>query len=533
MMNFLNSSFFAYLKEEKLIGECVLLADINEGQFFQEQIHSLQWDEENLIKGFQDFYGYPYYDLLCEQKGKMKLQLPLEWYEKNLLLPVEKTEGILCCAIGKPISQDEAKQLSEALGEKVKFVLADEVLIRNKLFSDYYPNIYREKTYGNLTISYDLLSEEKTEKLDDIDYYIQRLIKDAWGRKASDIHLGFRENKFTILMRVDGILEHYADLDENIHSSMINKIKILSDLDIAEKRLPQEGHFVVKQDQDMMDIRVATIGLYRGEKVVLRLLPHKRQYQSLKNLDFSEDNLDKVTRILEGKQGLVLVTGPTSSGKTTTLYAMLEHLKKQTLVIYSVEDPIEAHIDGVNQIQVNVRGGLDFALSLRGVLRQDPDIILIGEIRDMETAQIAIRAALTGHLVLASLHIPYAQAAIERMDDLGVNEELFSTTVRAVIGQRLLVKRCAYCSAEDSSIQDICQYCHGSKKSGRIAVHEVWLPEEEDRIAIRENQDSLTVRRNNRQKGFLTMWDDAHSKAEEGKLDLDLKENRWFKQEVL
>ena len=290
------------------------------------------------------------------------------------------------------------------------------------------------------TANEDALSQAPIVKL------VKQMVEQAVHKRASDIHIEPMENKLRIRFRIDGVLEEEMLHDISLHQAMVARIKIISGLDISEKRRPQDGRTTAVVDRQEYDIRVSLLPTVYGEKVVMRLAQKKGLTTDKKMLGFTQEALKKFDKILEHPNGIILVTGPTGSGKSTTLYTALSELNTEGVNIITVEDPVEANINGINQVQVNEKAGLTFAAALRSILRQDPDIIMIGEIRDAETAEIAVKASITGHLVVSTLHTNSAASTITRLADMGVESYLIADSVVGVIAQRLVRRVCPKCS---------------------------------------------------------------------------------------
>jgi len=316
----------------------------------------------------------------------------------------------------------------------------------------------------------------------------QETLEHAFLEKATDVHIEAQEEFTHLRFRVDGSLRTYRRIKVTYHEHLCAHIKVLAQLDIAEKRLPQDGRLnftpnttgVVKMNPHKIDCRVSTLPTVYGEKIVVRLLTNSLGNLRLEQLGYDSEQLFKVQSSLNAPQGLILVTGPTGSGKTLTLYTFLTLLNDGTRNISTVEDPPEIMLSGINQVAVNEKSGMDFAKSLRAMLRQDPDIIMIGEIRDAVTAQTALQAAQTGHLVLATLHTNSCVSTITRLRYLGCEKDVLAQSLLLVTAQRLLRKRCTYCSANGTS----CNYCKNTGYLGRFAVHEVLKLDSEIRSAI-------------------------------------------------
>ncbi|MCR5348742.1 MAG: GspE/PulE family protein [Bacilli bacterium] len=338
--------------------------------------------------------------------------------------------------------------------------------------------------------------------------FIDSTLEEAVKIGASDIHVEPSEKKVNVRYRIDGDLHEQATFDISFFPAISTRIKILSGIDIAEKRIPQDGHISKVIDGEKCDFRVSTLPTIHGEKFVIRVLDKKIFSMSLEELRFSKDVNETIQKILHHAHGIILLTGPTGSGKTTTLYSFLRELNKPSVNIVTIEDPVEYSMESINQIQINNKADLTFASALRSILRQDPDIIMVGEIRDEETAQIAIRAAITGHLVLSTLHTNDAPGAVTRLIDMGAASYLVSDALVAVISQRLLKRLCPHCKKqvlttpeqrhglglkEDAMIYEPngCPYCNNTGYRGRLAVHEIMYLNDELRSVI--NQPDVTM----------------------------------------
>lgn len=324
---------------------------------------------------------------------------------------------------------------------------------------------------------------------------LDSLLIHGYEENASDIHIEPREKNLVVRMRIDGQLVKYMSLEKELHPPLIARAKILSGMDIAEKRLPQDGHMKTEVHGVEMNIRSSTIPTIYGEKAVLRFLNRNMPIDRAYTFGMSEENYRKVLDILKRPNGILYITGPTGSGKTTTLYMILDYLVKNPINIITIEDPVEKNIDGINQIQVNLQAGLTFDLGLRAALRQDPDVIMIGETRDSQTAKISVRAAITGHLVLSTLHTNDAVSAIVRMTDMGVEPFLAADSLSGILAQRLVRKICPECAVwtepnkEELAILGPgikrvrkgmgCSFCNHTGYKGRMAVHEVLTVDKE------------------------------------------------------
>ncbi|MEY2805367.1 MAG: putative ral secretion pathway protein (Type traffic warden ATPase), component of type [Pseudomonadota bacterium] len=358
--------------------------------------------------------------------------------------------------------------------------------------------------------------EDLLEATDDapIIRLLNALLSQAAREGASDIHIEAYERHSSVRLRVDGVLREVAQPHRALHAALISRLKIMAELDIAEKRLPQDGRISLRLGQRAIDIRVSTLPGAHGERAVLRLLDKSSTRLSLSDLGMTGDTLNRWLAQLRQPHGLLLVTGPTGSGKTTTLYAALQALNAAEINILTVEDPIEYELPGVGQTQVNPRIELDFARALRAILRQDPDVIMIGEIRDHETAQIAIQASLTGHLVLATLHTNDAPSAVTRLIDMGVEPFLLSSSLLGVLAQRLVRKRCPVCQGNG------CEACHQSGHQGRMGIFELMLATGELRELIHQNAPESALRESALTAGMVPMRTDGERLVTQGLISL-------------
>jgi len=387
-------------------------------------------------------------------------------------------------------------------------------------------------------------NEEKTaENSGPIIKLVNQIILQAIEQDVSDIHIEPYEKLVRVRYRVDGMLRKIAEYPSKMHHSVISRIKILSDLDIAERRLPQDGKFYLKNKGEQYDFRVSTMPTVNGEKVVLRLLKVSNSNKRLTDLGFSDYNYNRLEYLLKFPYGIILVTGPTGSGKSTTLVGIINHLKNVTQNIVTVEDPVEYSISGVNQCQTHAEIGLNFARFLRAILRQDPDIIMIGEIRDKETAQLAIEASMTGHLVLSTLHTNTASAAVNRLLNLGIEPDLLGVSLLGVMGQRLVRTICPECKKkrpllnkefretaklllpnEDEYYEYYgsgCQTCRKTGYKGRTGIHEVLIVDKKIRQLMNEGAPESQIEAIARKSGMRTMFEDGMLKSISGETTID------------
>ncbi|HEY1995589.1 type II secretion system ATPase GspE [Paraburkholderia sp.] len=357
---------------------------------------------------------------------------------------------------------------------------------------------------------------------------INALLTQAAREQASDIHIEPFENASVVRFRVDGTLRDVVRPKKALHGALISRIKIMAQLDIAEKRLPQDGRITLRVGGRPVDVRVSTLPTGHGERAVLRLLEKDASRLNLEALGMGPDTLVKFDKLIGRPHGIVLVTGPTGSGKTTTLYASMSRLETATANIMTVEDPIEYDLSGIGQTQVNERIGMTFARALRSILRQDPDIIMIGEIRDLETAQIAVQASLTGHLVLATLHTNDAASAVTRLTDMGVEPYLLASSLLGVLAQRLVRRLCPVCreqrTDEHGHVQWHpvgCEKCGHSGYAGRRGVYELLLIDDTIRTLVHRNAADAEILAAGRAQGMRTLREDSERWLANGTTSLE------------
>ena len=369
--------------------------------------------------------------------------------------------------------------------------------------------------------SQDLLSNEESAPIIKL---VNSLFFQAIKRGASDIHIESGEKKGEVRLRIDGALKKHLDLERSIVSLVINRIKVISNLDISEKRVPQDGRTQISISGKTLDVRVSVLPTYHGERIVMRILAQSEHIPTLESLGFQEDITKNLYKLLNHAHGMILVTGPTGSGKSTTLHACLQHIATPDKNIITVEDPVEYNADNISQIQVNTKVGLTFAAGLRSILRQDPDIIMVGEIRDSETAEIALRSALTGHLLLSTLHTNDATSSLSRLMDMGIEDFLISSTLLGVLAQRLARKLCTHCKEETTLLHAIteevnipedkiyykalgCKACDFTGYKGRQAIAELFIIDDHVKEMIKDGFNDHQVRDAMKKLGMHTIAD--------------------------
>jgi len=378
--------------------------------------------------------------------------------------------------------------------------------------------------------SQNLLSSEESAPIIKL---VNSLFFQAIKRGASDIHIEVHERKGEVRLRIDGALKKHLDLEKSVTTLVINRIKVISNLDISEKRVPQDGRTQVSISGKTLDIRVSVLPTYYGERVVMRILMQSESIPTLEELGFAKDTTEAFYKLLNHSHGMILVTGPTGSGKSTTLHSFLQHIASPDKNIITIEDPVEYNADHVNQIQVNEKVGLTFAAGLRSILRQDPDVVMVGEIRDSETAQIAIQAALTGHLLLSTLHTNDATSSITRLMDMGIEDYLLSSTLIGVLAQRLVRKLCPHCKVptmlqkpilkelglDDKSVYYKavgCRKCDFTGYSGRQAVGELFVMSSEVKEYMKRGLNDHEIREVMKKQGMKTISDKLKEMMKEG-----------------
>ena len=454
--------------------------------------------------------------------------------EKYILIPFDINENKIKVAMSDPLNIYAIDDLSISTGFEVESYISNKSDI-NKFIQLYYSSEQMNKAAEELSresLEYKAMSIE-VEEIDDVKNapvvkMIEYLFRNSVEMRASDIHIEPFENEVKIRYRIDGQLQTVNSLQKESLGPLVTRIKILAGLDITEKRLPQDGRIITRIDNQDVDLRVSILPVVNGEKIVIRILNRNSYKIEKQQLGMSEANLKKLYNIISKPNGIVLVTGPTGSGKSTTLYTILNELNSDKSNIVTIEDPVEYTMHGINQVNVNSKTGLTFAKGLRSILRQDPDIVMIGEIRDEETATVAVKAAITGHLVLSTLHTNDAPSTITRLIDMGVEPYLVSTAITGVIAQRLVKKICEHCkesyeaSIYEKSIlgEDInkslilykgsgCGYCNNTGFKGRTGIYEIMEIEREHKDIITTTNNINKLKDLAIQKGMSTLKEEC------------------------
>ena len=442
-------------------------------------------------------------------------QIGREYAMAKAIIPARFGEAGTSLVVANPFDRESLDALSFYFGHDVGLQIASRSAIEEQLAAT------------TAADDLDLLDEAvdtDTERLLDsardapVVRLVHRLLQKAVDERATDIHIEPQVDTVRIRFRHDGILGAIESAPRAMHSGIVSRLKILSRLNIAERRLPQDGRLRLAIRGQDVDFRLSIMPTVHGETAVLRVLDCETVKLELETLGYDELAAAKLRSIVSRPNGIVLITGPTGSGKTTTLYALLSELNQPGVKIFTVEDPVEYRINGITQLQVDPTIGLTFAAALRSVLRQDPDIILVGEIRDRQTAEIAVQAALTGHLVLSTLHTNSAAGAFSRLRDMGVEPFLLEATVRAVVGQRLIRSTCQACAHDDQT--NACKICGGSRLKGRRAAYEILDVDEPVRQAISKGLPEIELTERAKSGGMTTLRSHALSLAQNGETTL-------------
>ena len=471
---------------------------------------------------------------------------------KYRILPLTITDSVIDIATADPHDLDAERTIAFATGRTVRLSLASPVRIAQRIEELYRPENAVEKILEGVTDNYDIQSLQDSHEDEELDLSANRaaerpiiqlvdvILHQGITSRASDIHLEPEENGFAVRFRIDGVLREWerSPLPRNVGLPLVSRIKIMSGLDIADRLRPQDGRARVQVNGVRVDLRVSTLPASQGEKVVIRILDSRATVLSLEALGLTPHESERLQDLLRMREGIILVTGPTGSGKTTTLYSALRQIQNRGVNIVTVEDPVEYRLQGIVQVQVNEKAGLTFASALRSILRQDPDVVLIGEVRDRETAQIAVQASLTGHMVFSTLHTMDAASSITRLVDVGIESYKIAAALKGVVAQRLLRKLCLSCRElwmesvperlrryipEGSTLFRAvgCPDCAQTGYRGRLAITEVLItnPEVERRIAANESADRIADAA--REGGMKSLFDSGLTHVRNGITSLD------------
>ena len=507
--------------------------------------------EEGLADSLAAYARFPRVNLATANIDPEAVKLlPQDLARRHICIPIRVEGRHVLLAMANPTDFRALQEIEFTVGKPLKVMVCTRTEILDALSKFYEPEDSLRAFTQNLedAQNFEILAETEGKAADvnlsmesaaqaelaPVVKVVNLMIQDAIAQRATDIHVEPTLNDVQVRVRVDGVLRPMMQLPKWLTNPISSRMKILARLDIAERRMPQDGRIKVQRDNKSYDLRVSTLPTLFGEKVVLRILASGTELPTLEQINLDPDDLRILMRSLNQPQGMILVTGPTGSGKSTTLYACLGDRKTPEVNIVTVEDPIEYQMGGINQVQVNVKAGLTFASALRSILRQDPDIVLIGEMRDLETTEIAFHASMTGHLVLSTLHTNSAIATLSRLLDLGVDPVLISSSISLIIAQRLIRKLCPDCrqpfdppegmlarlgvTKDDTVFYKAggCQKCGGSGDAGRMAVHEMLPMNKTVRELVARKAPEYEIYEAMRQQGMLFLADRGLQKVREG-----------------
>ena len=499
-------------------------------------------------------FGYGWLDEIDVEKLDRDLlaRTSFQFARANLVLPLRTRGGGVVVATARPLDIEPLDDLRVLYGAPVEIVVADEATLKEAINRAYdlsagsareiMDTITEEDGLGTLThgLPADLL---ETSEEAPVIRLVNSILVQAAKEKASDIHIEPYERELAVRFRVDGALRDVVSPPKKLQPLIASRVKIMAGMDIAEKRLPQDGRLKIVIAGKEIDIRISVIPTAHGERIVMRLLDKSSMLFGFDQIGMKGRTLDRFLKMIHAPHGIILVSGPTGSGKTTTLYTALSHINSSEKNIITVEDPVEYQLKGIGQMQVNAKIGLTFASGLRSILRQDPDVIMVGEIRDLETAQIAVQASLTGHLVFSTIHTNDSAGAITRLEDMGIEPFLISSSILGVMAQRLVRVLCRKCreaySPRPEHLAQIginaagappgavfyrasgCDECAGTGYSGRTGIYELLDVDDTIRSLILKNADSSVIRKTAMERGFKTMRQYGASIIMEGVTSLE------------
>lgn len=485
--------------------------------------------EQQVMRALEYRFRIPFYDLSSMALSPdLSAMVSHETARRYTLVPIAVEDGKLTVAIADPMNFQALDDVRLQSKMEVRPVLAASSDIKSAIVR-IYEQTQTDEAVEDLNKEYtleevELLSEEINENIDNapVVRLVNLIINQAINSRASDVHIEPMEKNVRVRFRIDGELYEQLTITKPAHAAVVTRIKIMGDMDIAEKRLPQDGRVQTTFNGVGVDLRLSVLPTVNGEKVVIRILGGRGIALERKKLGFTEENSRRFDELLKSPHGIILVSGPTGSGKTTTLYTALTEINKPGINVITIEDPVEYRLDGVNQVQINPKAGLTFAAGLRSILRQDPDVIMVGEIRDSETAEIAVRASITGHLVLSTIHTNDAASTVSRLLDMGIQPFLVSASLVGVVAQRLVRRVCQSCRASyPANTAELrmlglsqphqlykglgCPACGGTGYKGRIAIHEILVMNRELREAVDMRATAEQIRRINAEHGGKTL----------------------------
>ena len=514
---------------EKQLIDCLSLQKKLKKQLGEILVEEGIVEEIDLIQALEFQLGIPHIDL---EKYYIDPETPRVISEdmatNNVLIPIKIEHGRLLVAMANPLDHNSIEDVRLVTGMEVVPVISTKSSILLAIQYHYENEITQQAIAAfkeeDLEEQLEQLEDDILDKINEAPLVrlVNSIIKHAAKSGASDIHIEPFESRVRVRFRIDGELQEVINPSKTTHAAMVTRIKIMGKMNIAEKRIPQDGRIELNLDGHEIDLRISSMPTIYGEKIVLRILSKSAAIISKKELGFTDVNLKRFEKIIANPNGIILVTGPTGSGKTTTLYAVLKDLNKINRNVITVENPVEYRLEGIIQVQVNAKAGLTFASALRSILRQDPDIIMIGEIRDKETAQISVRASITGHLVLSTMHTNDTASTITRLLDMGIESYLLSSSIVGVIAQRLVRKICTGCKIVDSVNAknrakfnipmsavlykgEGCNKCNQTGYKGRAAIHEVMLIDDEIKELIDNNARVAEIKKTSIEHGMITL----------------------------
>lgn len=534
------------LVEAKIISEATLQTALQQKDRDEKLgdylVHHGYITEQQLIEVLEYQLRIPHVNLnqLAIEDHVLKL-VPKELAKRAQLIPLQRKEDQLYIAMADPMDYFAIEELRLATGCQIETSIASKSDIVRAI-TKYY-DLQESMSEAMEGLLPEQKEEEQNELMNEdspIVKLVSQIIASAVAQRASDIHIDPQETEVRVRFRIDGSLKDERILPKTMQNMITARIKVMGRLNITERRIPQDGRIKVMQDFKPIDLRLSTLPTVYGEKIVMRVLDLSNSIGAIETLDFSQQNLENFQHLLQQPNGIVLITGPTGSGKSSTLYAGLNHLNSEGVNIITVEDPVEYQLEGINQIQVREEVGLTFAAGLRSILRQDPDVIMIGEIRDEETAQIAIRSSLTGHLVFSTLHTNSAVESISRLVDMGIQPYLIAPSVIGILAQRLVRRVCRDCGtylAPDAFESRIfsqfgleaeklykgvgCPACNETGYKGRMAVHELLMIDERLKGQIMDGRPMQEMIDGAKEQGFQTLMEDGLQKVLQGKTTVE------------
>ncbi|MBQ9608253.1 MAG: Flp pilus assembly complex ATPase component TadA [Lachnospiraceae bacterium] len=522
----------AYQKEHKgvrLGGALIELGFITERQMLEALAQRLNYDMVNISD--------------IQVNIEAVEMIPRMLAEKYCMMGYKVQDNVYYILVNDPLNFYGIEDIRQIVGMEINISLCEQAPLENSIqyyYSEVSAREAAKKAAANSTQvneTVEISIEEGDDDTPIINLFNSILIR-AYNSNASDIHIEPFENQTSVRMRMDGVIADFMTLQKNIHNSLIARIKILGDLDIAERRVPQDGHFRINIEGVNLNVRVSVIPTVFGEKAVLRLLASASSIDHMGTFGMTDRNYALVKKMLQSPNGIIYLTGPTGSGKSTTLYMILEELSKRSVNISTIEDPVEKNVAKLNQMQVNNIAGLTFEVGLRALLRQDPDIIMVGETRDSETASISVRAAITGHLVLSTLHTNDAASSVVRLVDMGVEPYMIASSLVGIVAQRLVRKVCPFCAKWEAMTPDEeaiageqlpqvkhavgCRQCNNTGYKGRISIHEILMIDKNVRSMITKGSTVEEIKEYAiREQGMSTLKRSALELVKDGTTTID------------